>query len=234
MVDKTSTADQNPSLGIDDPIAKPELIRIFPAEDDFDADDSTIVEGMTDAPGWVYWTHQNLASESEIEATAYDWVFSEVLRINGEKLTPVQIQSAPWLKDRCYTACVAHVSKRLNKWMQPDIKLRPKPTEYGREIYRLEDSNRAIVAVDELSRQILAEYPKRSQKSPVDAIKWGLTKAFKVVDLKTSEVRQIQKADFPKFNGSIASGGDPEMTWDTWSLMSAFFLKHWFGSFLQN
>ena len=69
MVDKTSTADQNPSLGIDDPIAKPELIRIFPAEDDFDADDSTIVEGMTDAPGWVYWTHQNLASESEIEAT---------------------------------------------------------------------------------------------------------------------------------------------------------------------
>jgi hypothetical protein len=224
------TTDTTPTLD-EMPIAPttPPTIRIWPDEDDFDSDDSVIVFGRTDLEGATFWSHQHLVQESP--ETAETWLLSEILRVNGEKLSPLDIETAPWLNDECYTACLAHIGE-LNKWMSVEVQIRAKETDHGLEVWRFDDSNCAIVAVDSLSRETLREYQVKARKNQLNAQKWGLSQAFRIVNLDSGEVSPLSKAYFPKFNGSICEGGNREFTWDCWALLVAYFFKRWFKKFL--
>lgn len=206
-----------------------ELVRIWPDEEDFDTSDDTIVEGVTKAAGWQFWTHQHLMKEDENAAET--WLLSEILRVNGKVVTPLDVETAPWMTGDCYTACLAHIADRLNPWHKPNKGIKGEPTPHGEQVYEL-DNGTAIVAV-ELKRQELSEYRRKSQKDPLNAQKWAIVQAFRLVP-PNGEPTAISKSDFPRFNGSTCSGGNPNFTWDCWSLLTAFFFKRWFSHFLTS
>jgi hypothetical protein len=202
-------------------------VQILPDPDDWDApDDTPLVEGLADAPGSLYWANQHLMVKGGEDNDAAElWLFSKILRVDGKQLSPIDIDSAPWFTDVGYAACLAHVQTTLNKWMSAGEILGSINTDGS--ILKFDDGLEVIAVT--VAREDIRKIAKMFAKDATNGLKYGVTEVFRF--RKNGEVTRIPRSTFPKWDGTEASGGREDFTWQTWCLLVSFFFKKYYSRF---
>ncbi|MBP0006227.1 MAG: hypothetical protein J7642_21335 [Cyanobacteria bacterium SBC] len=203
-------------------------LTIYPALDDFDAPDDVEITALADPSGAVFWYYRHILVDDR--EGAEEWLISKIARLNGEPIGVIDLHEKPELQDpKVAIALSAHIDLHLSRFLQPRVKVSPakQAPDGNPQLWESDDKKHYISVRGDLDAKSIRHYRQLSQKSPQNALKWGMTQAF------SFDGKPLARTDFPKMDGGQTIGGNEAITWEGWAVCEAYFLKTWFAPYLN-